>query len=105
MLLAIEKQSIRTTIKLKKITILINKTVKESDEKWLKVPYWFIMMLFDKPYNNIKSLEKQWKYARNTIRNYLRKLEENKIIKRIEKDKDKPYVIPKYIKILYNQIV
>gem|GEM_PF-2751075 len=33
MLLAIEKQSIRTTIKLKKITILINKTVKESDEK------------------------------------------------------------------------
>jgi len=102
-LTAIEEQSIKTTYKLKQITELIHKTVKQTEEYWLKIPYSFIMMLFDRPYNNIKSLEKEWNYSRNTIRTYLRKLEKNKIVIRIEDEIDKPYVIPEYIKILYNQ--
>jgi Fic family protein len=62
-------------------------------------------MLFDRPYNNIKSLEKEWKYARNTIRSYLRQLEAKGIINRIKDDSDQPYIIPKYMKILYNKTI
>jgi Fic family protein len=59
MLVAIEEQSIKTTDKLKKITNLIHSTVKQVEDNKLKIPYGFITMLFDRPYNNIKSLEKE----------------------------------------------
>jgi predicted transcriptional regulator len=58
-------------------------------------------MLFDRPYNNIKSMEKEWKYARNTIRWYLRQLESKWIIKRIKEESDQPYIITEYLDILY----
>ncbi len=102
-LTAVEEQSIKTTHKLKQITELIHKTVKQTEKYWLKIPYSFIIMLFDRPYNNIKSLEKEWNYTRNTIRTYLRNLEKNNIVTRIEEKTDMPYAIPEYINILYNK--
>ncbi len=101
MLVAVEEQSLKTTEKLQKITDLIRSTVKKTEENGLKIPYGFITMLFDRPYNNIKSLEKEGKYARNTIRNYLRQLESKWIVNRIEEEADQPYIIPKYLDILY----
>ncbi len=103
MLKWVEVQSLATTEKLKKITLLIRSTISQVDELKLKIPYTFISMLFDRPYNNIKSLEKEGKYVRNTIRSYLRQLEASKIIVRLEDEIDKPYVIPSYLEILYNR--
>lgn len=101
MLVAVEEQAIKTTEKLQKITNLIRLTVKLVEENWLKIPYGFITKLFDRPYNNIKSLEKEGKYARNTIRNYLRQLESKWIIGRMDDETDQPYIIPSYLDILY----
>jgi len=101
MLVAVEEQSIKTTEKLQKITDLIRSTIKKVEDNWLKIPYSFITMLFDRPYNNIKSMEKEWKYARNTIRWYLRQLESKWIIKRIKEESDQPYIITEYLDILY----
>ena len=102
---AVEEQSIKTTEKLEAITKLIQTTVRQVEDSGLKIPYSFINMLFDRPYNNIKSLEKEGKYARNTIRSYLRQLESKGIITRIQDELNQPYVIPAYIKILYNKTI
>ncbi len=103
MLVAIEQQSIITTDKLEKITKLIHSTLQKVESVKLKIPYGFVMMLFDRPYNNIKSLEREWKYARNTIRNYLRQLESKGVVVRLIEESGQPYIIPEYLNILYKR--
>lgn len=101
-LTALEEQSVKTTEKLEKITSLIKSTIKKIETYWLKIPYSFVMLLFDKPYNNIKSLERESSYSRNTIRNYLRQLEDHKIVVRFYEENGQPYSIPDYLTILYH---
>jgi Fic family protein len=102
-LVAVETQSDKTIIKLQAIQQLIQTTVQQVEEAKLKIPYSFITSLFNKPYNNIKSLEKEWNYSKNTIKWYLRKMEEKWIIERLQEETDQPYIVPQYLQILYNK--
>lgn len=70
MLLAVEQQSIKTNEKLERITKLIDFTIKQIDDKKIKLPINFIQIFFDNPFITITSIEKLWKYSKQTIQKY-----------------------------------